>query len=86
MITPVSGFHHDYPNMLLKKDRERNLSTKEGMIMPEYEYECLNCHKIYTQKMSIKEHEKKMIECPDCHSKKVEPLITHIHTRTSSKS
>ena len=54
--------------------------------MPEYEYECQNCHKILTQKMSIKEHEKKIIECPGCHSKKVEPLITHIHTRTSSKS
>ena len=54
--------------------------------MPEYEYECQDCHKIFDQKMTIEEHGEKIVQCPDCHSKNVRPLITNIYTRTSTKS
>jgi len=34
--------------------------------MPIYEYLCKKCDKSFTLTMSISEHEKKTVQCPDC--------------------
>ena len=34
--------------------------------MPFYEYFCKKCDKIFTITMSVAEHEKKKVKCPEC--------------------
>lgn len=54
--------------------------------MPIYEFECLRCQKPFTRVMSVEEYEHKATECPECHGKEVEQLVTACQVITSKKS
>ncbi|MCS7215879.1 MAG: zinc ribbon domain-containing protein [Thermodesulfovibrio sp.] len=54
--------------------------------MPVYEFQCMDCKKTFTVKMSVMEMEKANITCPKCGSKNVKKMISSFHTMTSKKS
>lgn len=54
--------------------------------MPIYEYECQNCHKVFTAALSLREHDQGKAACPGCGSKQVTQLITPFNAKTSSKT
>jgi putative FmdB family regulatory protein len=54
--------------------------------MPIYEYFCKKCSKSFTTPMSISEHEKKTVRCPQCKSTKVVPQFQPFFAKTSKKS
>lgn len=54
--------------------------------MPTYEYQCLNCQKVFTLIMSISEYEKVKVKCPKCGKGRVKQQITEFVVQTSRKS
>ncbi len=54
--------------------------------MPRYDYVCLDCHRVTTVSLSLKDHESGPIACPSCHSKRTEQLIGSVMAKTSRKS
>jgi putative FmdB family regulatory protein len=54
--------------------------------MPNYDYLCLKCNKIFTMALSLAEIGKKKPVCPNCKSKEVKKQITSFLTKTSKKS
>ena len=54
--------------------------------MPDYEYECKKCGHHFSLIMSIDEHEKKKVRCPQCQSTEVKHLIESVFVTTSKKS
>lgn len=54
--------------------------------MPRYEYVCLDCQKVATIPLSLKDHENGSIACPTCSSKRMEQLIASVMAKTSRKS
>lgn len=54
--------------------------------MPSYEFECQECAKEFTLILSVHEYEGDAFECPHCHSRGVERLITSAQVVTSRKS
>ncbi|HUM12099.1 MAG TPA: FmdB family zinc ribbon protein [Myxococcaceae bacterium] len=55
--------------------------------MPDYEYLCRTCGKQFTAHMSLKEHETRPAECPECKSAAaVEPVLSHFNVQTTKKS
>lgn len=52
-----------------------------------YEYECTKCGHKFTVQQSFREHdEHPKVKCPECHSTKVEQLISSVYAHTSRKS
>jgi putative FmdB family regulatory protein len=58
----------------------------EVLMMPLYEYKCLDCGKEAVLALTLKEHESGSVKCPACGSKRLEQLITSFIARTSKKS
>jgi putative FmdB family regulatory protein len=56
------------------------------VVMPTYEYQCLNCKKVFTLIMSISEYEKGKVKCPKCGKGRVKQQITEFMVQTSRKS
>jgi len=54
--------------------------------MPTYEFECTQCKKTFTEKMTFEEHSRKRVKCPKCGSTKVNQLISTVFVKTSKKS
>jgi putative FmdB family regulatory protein len=54
--------------------------------MAEYEFECHNCKKIFSQFMRISERLKTKIRCPGCGSDNVEALMQAFVAKTAKKS
>ncbi len=54
--------------------------------MPEYEFECRVCKKIFTLLMRISERLKTSVRCPGCGSTEVESLMQPFIARTAKKS
>ena len=55
--------------------------------MPEYEFFCRRCRKPFSILMTLREHDEKQTECPECHkTDQVDRRISHVHTVTSKKS
>ena len=54
--------------------------------MPLYEYICKKCHKKFGEVLTIKEHEKKKLQCPKCKGQDLEHVIEPFFARTSSKT
>ncbi len=54
--------------------------------MPLYEYECIECKKVFTAVLSLREHEQGQVSCPGCGSQKVEQLISPFIAKTDRKS
>jgi putative FmdB family regulatory protein len=55
-------------------------------MMPEYEFECQNCKKIFTLMMRISERLAAKIRCPGCDSEDVEALMQQFIAKTAKKS
>ncbi len=60
---------------------------REGIIMPLYEYKCLNCDKEFIVALSLSERQRGVIvQCPGCDSKKVRQMISPFIAKTASKT
>lgn len=57
-----------------------------GVLMPTYEYRCLDCHNVFDRTEPLAEHGHRRPECPKCKSKKVEQVFTPFFAKTSHKS
>ena len=54
--------------------------------MPTYEYQCEKCSKIFSVRMSMVEHEKERVACPECKETCVIPRYASFFAKTSKKS
>ena len=55
--------------------------------MPQYEFECAQCGKKFTEKQTFEEHDRaKQVKCPQCGSRKVNTVIGSVFAQTSKKS
>jgi putative FmdB family regulatory protein len=54
--------------------------------MPIYEYRCENCAKVFSIQLSMSEHEKGNITCPDCKEARIVPQYSAFYAKTSKKS
>jgi len=54
--------------------------------MPMYEYRCNNCGKVFALQLSLSEHEKGSITCPDCTGGNVVQQYSTFFAKTSKKS
>lgn len=54
--------------------------------MPLYEYICKNCHIKFSEVLTIKEHETKLLKCPNCKSEDLEKVIEPFFAKTASKT
>ena len=60
--------------------------AERGLAMPIYEFVCLDCKKEFDVVKSVGEYDPKRIECPKCHSKKVERHWSRVFVETTRKS
>ncbi len=54
--------------------------------MPRYEFLCGKCKKSFELTMTMSEHEKAKMKCPQCKSTRVTPQLGGFMVRTSKKS
>ena len=54
--------------------------------MPNYEFICKDCKKLFTMVMTLQEYDKGRVACPKCKSKKVEQKAAAFFAVTSKKS
>ncbi len=54
--------------------------------MPLYEYQCLDCEKVFVVVLTLAGHERGGVECPGCQSKKVSQMISSFTAKTASKT
>ena len=54
--------------------------------MPYYEYICRKCHKKFGEVLTLKEHEERKVQCPQCKGKDLEPVLEPFFAKTSKKS
>jgi putative FmdB family regulatory protein len=54
--------------------------------MPQYEFECRNCKKVFTLLLRISERATAKIRCPGCGSEDVEAIMQTFIARTAKKS
>jgi putative FmdB family regulatory protein len=54
--------------------------------MPTYEYKCLDCDKVSVLNLSLGEHSRGNMTCPECKSRRLEQVISAISAKTSRKS
>lgn len=54
--------------------------------MPNYEYRCSDCNRLFEAQQSVEEHGKQKPACPHCKSQRVEPVFSTFFAQTSRKS
>ena len=54
--------------------------------MPLYEYICQKCSHEFAVTMTIPEHNKKKVQCPQCNSTEVVRTLQPFYAKTSKKS
>jgi putative FmdB family regulatory protein len=54
--------------------------------MPAYEYYCDRCRGDVTVTLSISEHDKAKVACPQCGNTALRPLVSTFFSQTSRKS
>lgn len=54
--------------------------------MPVYEYHCDACRRDVSVTLSISAHDKAKVECPQCGSTALRPLVSSFFSQTSRKS
>lgn len=54
--------------------------------MPVYEYYCEKCRGEVTVTLSISEHDKAKVACPQCGGMALRPLVSTFFSQTSRKS
>jgi putative FmdB family regulatory protein len=60
---------------------------KGGIVMPAYDYECVDCAKEFTAFQSIKEYEaSQKVVCPHCGGSNVKRKFNGFFAKTSRKS
>jgi putative FmdB family regulatory protein len=69
---------------------ERAYNSANGIprevLMPVYDYVCLDCHKPFELVLTLNEHDKANSKCPHCGSKNVEQEVAAFFAVTSKKS
>jgi putative FmdB family regulatory protein len=56
------------------------------VLMPVYDYVCLDCHKPFETVLTLNEHDKQNPKCPHCGSRNVEQEAAAFFAVTSKKS
>lgn len=54
--------------------------------MPTYEYQCQKCKGLFNVILSMAEHDRGGVTCPDCGSSKVVQQFSVFYAKTSKKS
>ena len=55
--------------------------------MPDYEFECSKCSKVFTDHETFAEHDKHpKVKCPQCGSTEVRQVVAPVGVKTSKKS
>ena len=54
--------------------------------MPLYENVCKKCEKKFSEVLTIREHDSKKIECPQCKGTDLEKVIEPFFAKTTSKT
>jgi putative FmdB family regulatory protein len=54
--------------------------------MPLYEYYCEQCQREVSVSMSMSEHDRGDVACPQCGSRSLRPLVGTFFSKTSRKS
>lgn len=54
--------------------------------MPVYEFQCLDCKKIFTLPLTLSQFEKGKYKCPHCDGKNLEEQFRSVNVVTSKKS
>ncbi len=54
--------------------------------MPLYEYVCQDCKMLFSEVLTIQEHETKKVRCPKCQSREVANVMATAQTRVLQKS
>ena len=54
--------------------------------MPNYEFQCAECKKTFTEKLTFKEYDQYKAKCPKCGSTSVQHVISSTFAKTSKKS
>jgi putative FmdB family regulatory protein len=54
--------------------------------MPQYEFICHSCKKVFPKQLTLAEYEEGQVICPVCQSDDVEQRWTSLHVVTSKKS
>ena len=54
--------------------------------MPQYEFYCKKCKKLFSRILTLAEHEKGKFACPYCKGKNVEQRLATFYAVTSKKS
>jgi len=62
------------------------MSFDGEVVMPQYNFLCRACKKVFSKILTISEHEKNQIACPKCKSKDVEQRWAAFYAVTSKKS
>jgi putative FmdB family regulatory protein len=60
--------------------------TEEEKVMPTYEYRCDNCAKTFSIQLSMSEHEKGNITCPECKEGRIVQQYSTFYAKTRKKS
>ncbi|HKC95826.1 MAG TPA: zinc ribbon domain-containing protein [Nitrospira sp.] len=56
------------------------------ILMPMYDYKCLDCGKESLLVLTLQEHEKGKVTCPSCKSSNVTQMYTSFIAHTTKKS
>jgi putative FmdB family regulatory protein len=67
-------------------DAARTIVSRRNATMPVYEYYCDTCAKSFTVVMTIAEHDRGGITCPECKGSAVVQRYTPFFAKTSKKS
>ena len=54
--------------------------------MPQYEFLCKDCNKVFTVVLTLAEYDKGNVTCPKCNGKNVEQRLAAFFAVTSKKS
>ena len=67
-------------------DYQMGFGATGGPAMPVYEYYCDKCKRDVRVTLSISEHNKAKVACPQCGNKALRPLVSTFFSQTSRKS
>lgn len=54
--------------------------------MPNYEFRCKDCNRVFELHQSVEEHVRKKPSCPHCNSNQVEAVFSTFFAQTSRKA
>lgn len=54
--------------------------------MPTYEYQCQDCQELFSVVLSMAEHDRIQVSCPQCNGQNVTQQYSIFYAKTSKKS